>query len=78
MLGLSLQKIAVFVGIIATLWAVFRVVRQVGKVRGRARRRPVRVAAQDMKECPVCATYVAPAVALDCGRDRCPYPRTVG
>lgn len=80
MLGLSLQKIAVFVGIIATLWAVFRLVRQVGKVRERAEagRRPSRIAVEDMKECPVCGTYVAPAAALDCGRDRCPYPRTVG
>ena len=77
MLGLSLQKIAVFIGIVATLWAAFRVVRQIGKARGRAEVRPARVATQDMTGCPVCGTYVAPAAALDCGRERCPYPRAV-
>jgi hypothetical protein len=76
-LGISLQKIAVFIGIVGTLWAIFRVARQFGKPgKTEARvRRPGRAVTQDMKECPVCGTYVAPAVTVDCGRPRCPYPR---
>ena len=76
MLGISLQKIAVFVGVIGALWAIYRVVRQVGRARDAvARKAPARPVAQDMKQCPVCGTFVAPAVTVDCGRPRCPYPR---
>ncbi|MGH6719099.1 MAG: hypothetical protein ACREER_07255, partial [Alphaproteobacteria bacterium] len=77
-LGFSLQKIAVLIGILAALWTVFRVVRGVGRLRAKvaASRNGARTVANDMKECPVCSTYVAPAMARDCGRARCPYPRT--
>ncbi|MSP83510.1 MAG: hypothetical protein EXQ94_11440 [Alphaproteobacteria bacterium] len=78
MFGLSFQKIAVFIAIVGALWAAMRVIRTLD----RARRGQTRTAArkggtavtQDMKECPVCGTYVAPAATRDCGRSRCPYP----
>lgn len=76
MLGISLQKIAVFVGLIGAVWAIYRVVHQIGRTRDVVeRKKPGRAVAQDMKECPECGTFVAPAAALDCGRPRCPYPR---
>ncbi|MBM3585846.1 MAG: hypothetical protein FJX36_15965 [Alphaproteobacteria bacterium] len=76
---MSLQKIAVFIAVLGAVWAIYRVVRsfngsnRVGRADNRSSR--ARDATQDMRECPVCGTYVAPAVALDCGRGRCPYPR---
>jgi hypothetical protein len=81
-LGISLQKIAVFVAVLGAVWAIYRVVRTFNApnrtLRADDRSGRARVATQDMKECPVCGTYVAPAVALDCGRGRCPYPRAAG
>lgn len=75
--GIGFQKLAVLIAIALAAWTVIRIVRKLdaGKdarvAKGRER---VRVT-QDMKECPVCRVYVAPASALDCGRPRCPYPK---
>ncbi len=79
MFGIGFQKLAVLLAIGVALWTVFRIVRKLEGARGR-RVAPApkrRAVSQDMKECPVCGTYVAPAMALDCGRARCPYPKAV-
>lgn len=88
MLGFSIQKLLVLVGIIAAVWYGFKLVGRLDAARKmtarnkpRARDDKVSGAAsrdavgevEEMERCDACGAYVA-AGAGACGRDDCPYP----
>lgn len=83
---LSFPKLVVLVAVVAIIWFGFRwferwererrqaAERSQGRL-GNGRQGPVggHGAAEDMRACPVCGTYVASA-ARACGRPKCPFP----
>ncbi len=88
MLGFSIQKLLVLVGIIAAVWYGFKLVGRLDAARKmtarnkpRARDNKVSGAAPDdaardveeMERCDACGAYVAGGAGA-CGRDDCPYP----
>lgn len=78
----SLSKILVLLVILGLVWFGFQVAGELGKrrqARAEAQRRapsgslePPKPAAEDLRTCPVCETYV-PANPSACGRVECPH-----
>lgn len=90
MFGLSLSKLLALIGILVTVWMVFRWVTRVANERERAAgrvdsgRRPMRAAreekraeaapVEDLVACGTCGAYVPAKGARGCGRGNCPWP----
>ena len=83
---LSFPKLVVLVAVVAIIWFGFRWFERWERERRRAAERSqgrlgngrqapggTHPAAEDMRACPVCGTYVA-STARACGRPKCPFP----
>ena len=85
---LSFPKLVVLVAVVAIIWFGFRWFERWERERrqaaergqgrlgsGRPAQGPIggQTAAEDMRACSVCGTYVASA-ARACGRPKCPFP----
>ena len=80
MFGLSLSKILALVGVILTVWAVYKWISRAQAarpVRERPRdepRRPEAIRTEDLVPCAGCGAYVPARGARGCGRPACPCP----
>jgi len=79
-LGFSLGKLLVTAVAILIVWYGFKYMTQLGEVRAanlaaeQAAKKDKRVEAEDLVECNLCGSFVAPATAKKCDRGDCPYP----
>ena len=80
MLGFSLSKLAVLIGIVVAIWYGFKLVGRLDKARkqqggGSPQRREGGKATEveDTVQCPVCKAYVVARSAGPCDRPDCPY-----
>ena len=80
MLGFSFGKLLVTAVAILIVWYGFKYMTQLGEVRAanlaakQAAPKDKRVEAEDLVECTVCGSFVAPATSKKCDRGDCPYP----
>ena len=80
MLGFSLGKLLVTAVAIFIVWYGFKYMTQLGEVRAanlaakQAAKKDKRVEAEDLVECNLCGSFVAPATAKKCDRGDCSYP----
>lgn len=72
----GLGKLLILVAVVVAIWYGFKFV---GRLDAQRRKRLAQRDEQDiekpeeMKECPVCGTFVVSGSTRDCGRDGCPY-----
>lgn len=90
MFGLSLSKLLALIGIIVTVWTLFRFLSRMANARDEAarvrgegprrpaarerRREPEAKPVEDLVACGTCGAYIPAKGARGCGRANCPWP----
>lgn len=71
MLGFSLGKLLVLLGIVLAVWYGYRWLSRVRQIREQRKNRVL--SAQDTVRCPRCEAFVVADGPSSCGRADCPY-----